>query len=115
MRTTLCLTGLALLFLPLIGCAAPNPPATVQTLDLDRYAGRWYEIARYPNRFQRDLVAVTADYDLRDDGRITVTNQGRVKTLDGKLKSITGKARVPDADEPAKLEVQFFWPFWGDY
>lgn len=86
---------------------------TVPALDLQRYAGTWYEIARLPNSFEKNLDCVTATYTIRPDGRVTVENKG-VKA-DGSLSSIKGVAWVPDRDEPAKLKVRFFWPFAGKY
>lgn len=59
---------------------------TVKYVDINRYSGRWYEIARFPHSFEKDLVGVTATYTLRKDGKIDVLNQGYFKTLDGKLK-----------------------------
>lgn len=96
--------------------------APVASLDLERYAGQWYEIARLPNRFQRDCASdVTATYVLRDDGRIDVIN--RCKKADGEPMEATGIARLSAEDEPAsKLKVRFapaflsILPFvWADY
>ena len=57
------------------GCGAFNPPLeTVNFVNLERYTGRWYEIARYPHFFERGCTGVTADYSIRDDGRIEVIN-----------------------------------------
>jgi lipocalin len=88
--------------------------STVESFTLDKYLGTWYEIARLPNRFEKDLVGVTATYKMRDDGKVAVINQGFKNTLDGKLKKATGKARIPDPTK-AKLEVSFFWIFYSDY
>lgn len=88
---------------------------TVNELDLNRYLGTWYEIARFPHSFEKDLVGVTATYSMRDDGKIKVVNQGYEKTLDGKLSVAIGKAKIPNKAEPAKLKVSFFWIFYGDY
>lgn len=91
------------------------PMSVVQTLDLDRYLGRWYEIARFPNRFEKGCVGVTADYSLRTDGKIRVLNSCRKNTLDGPLKQADGQATVV---APGKLSVTFVpWlPFAkGDY
>ncbi len=107
-----------LLFLLMTGTIAAEqspPPQVVEKVDLQRYLGVWYEIARYPNRFERDCVAATATYSLRDDGRIDVLNQCRLKTLDGKPKAARGKAWIVDPATNAKLKVSFFWPFSGDY
>jgi len=106
-------TGAVMAFL-LAGDNRP-PLRTVARVDLTRYAGTWYEIARYPNRFQKDCVATTATYTLRPDGRVTVVNRCRSKTLDGKPKEAKGIAWVVDTASNAKLKVRFFWPFSGDY
>jgi apolipoprotein D and lipocalin family protein len=92
-----------------------KPLEVVDHVDLARYAGTWYEIATIPQRFQKDCVGVTATYSLRPDGKIRVINRCRKKTLDGELRDIEGKAWVVDAKTNAKLKVQFFWPFSGDY
>ena len=99
------------------GVAQAKDPylAAVDSVDLDRYLGTWYEIARYPAWFQRDCTAVTAQYSLRDDGKIKVVNSCRKKTLDGKLKQANGRAKIIDDGSNAKLKVSFFGPFWGDY
>ncbi len=89
--------------------------AVVPHVDIERYLGTWYEIARYPNRFQKECVAVTADYSLRDDGKIRVVNACRKGGLDGPIESIEGKAWVVDRETNARLKVQFFWPFRGAY
>lgn len=88
---------------------------TVQSVDLNRYMGTWYEIASFPQRFQKGCVASTATYSLRNDGKVSVFNQCRNETLDGKLRSAKGTAWVVDKRTNAKLKVRFFWPFSGDY
>lgn len=86
----------------------------VQSVDLTRYAGRWYEIARLPNSFQKKCAdAVTADYSLRKDGKIEVIN--RCRKASGKYATAKGKAKIVDKNTNAKLKVTFFWPFYGDY
>ena len=104
----------------LLGCSLIRKesvpgPEVVPHVDIERYLGTWYEIARYPNWFQKKCVAVTADYSLRDDGKIRVVNACRKGSLDGPVKSIEGKAWVVDKETNARLEVQFFWPFRGAY
>jgi lipocalin len=84
-------------------------------VDLKRYTGTWYEIARFPNSFERGLKCVTATYTLRDDGRITVLNKGHKIENPGIVKESQGIAWVPDKTYPGKLKVRFFWPFAGDY
>ena len=88
---------------------------TVKGLELDRYLGKWYEIARFPNRFEKELVGVTANYSMRDDGKIEVLNEGRKGDLNGELKQAKGKAKVPDMSNPAALKVSFFLFFYADY
>jgi apolipoprotein D and lipocalin family protein len=87
----------------------------VPTVDLARYAGKWYEIARLPNRFQRMCASDTsAMYALRGDGKITVVNECR--TADARITSAHGTAHVASKAGPsAKLKATFFWPFYGDY
>ncbi len=88
---------------------------SVGQIDLARYTGTWYEILRLPNRFEKGLKCITATYTLRSDGKITVLNRGH-KQYDPTLESeATGKAWVPDPKQPARLKVQFFWPFSGNY
>lgn len=106
-----------LLVAHLLSCTTPGSPlAVVEEVDLDRYQGRWYEIASFPQSFQRGCVATTADYSSREDGRIRVVNQCRTDTFDGELRTIEGVAWVSDeGGSNAKLRVQFFWPFSGAY
>ena len=92
-----------------------NPPDVVPHVDLERYMGTWYEIARYPNRFEKGCVDVTATYTLRQDGKVTVLNECIAETPKEKRKSIQGVAWVPDPTANAKLKVRFFWPFSADY
>jgi len=101
----------------LAGCAhAPSGPPvrTVEHVDLQRYMGRWYEIATIPMSFQKGCVGVTADYALRKDGDVDVVNTCRPERLDAEPRTATGKAWAVDPSG-ARLEVQFFWPFHGAY
>ena len=78
----------------------PTPVTVVSEVDLDRYAGRWHEIARLPNRFQEDCACcVTATYTVREDGRLTVVNECR--TADGTPKSAEGEAKLAAKDGPS--------------
>lgn len=100
---------------------AQEPVRPVDAVDLDRYVGRWFEIARFPNRFQRGCAGdVTASYTRRPDGRIDVVN--RCRADDGRVTEASGIARVADTRTFAKLKVRFapawlsFLPWvWGDY
>ena len=112
------LTGILLLS----GCATTstvrlNLPElqTVSHVDLNRYLGTWYDIASFPQRFQKGCTGSTATYTIRDDGDIDVVNRCRLNSLDGKEKMANGRARVVDKATNAKLKVSFFRPFWGDY
>ncbi len=88
----------------------------VNELDVQKYLGTWYEIARFDHSFERGLVGVTANYSLRDDGKIKVINSGYKDSLDGKFSQAIGKAKIPDPiNEQAKLKVSFFLFFYGDY
>jgi len=110
----------------LTACTTPGPPsvptlATVPRVDLDRYVGRWHEVARTPNWFQRNCAAdVTADYARRPDGNVSVVNSCR--RADGAVDRAEGTARVVDPATNAKLEVAFApeglrWipAVWGNY
>lgn len=116
------LARLVLGALSVAGCAATTtarlhlpPLATVPHVDLERYLGTWYEIASFPQRFQRGCTGTTATYARNADGTIAVLNRCRKGSLDGEEKSAEGRARVVDPSTNAKLEVSFFRPFWGDY
>jgi len=91
-----------------------HPLKTVDSVDLQRYAGDWYEIARYPNRFQRDCDSdVHVRYTLQGSGKLSVRNECR--KANGKPDIANGTAKVVDTKSNAKLKVTFFWPFYGDY
>ncbi len=121
------LPRLALLLAPfaltlLGGCKATStarlglpPLQAVESVDLERYLGTWYEIASFPQSFQRGCTATTATYTLAGEGEIEVLNRCRKGTPEGPEDSARGRARVIDAATNAKLEVSFFGPFWGDY
>jgi len=98
--------------------SAEAPPPTVERVDLERYAGLWHEIARYPNSFERGCTNTTAEYTLREDGKVTVVNSCDIKGRDGR-KTAEGIARVVEGSNNSKLKVKFApsWvPFaWGDY
>ncbi len=99
--------------------SSSSVPVTVSHVDLKRYIGLWYEIARIPNSFQRDCARnTTASYELQPDGRIRVIN--RCVGADGVVKEAKGVARVVDTTGNSKLEVSFVrilgvQLFWGDY
>lgn len=100
---------------------AAEPLATIPSLDVPRYLGTWYEIAKYPNRFQRECKSATsAQYSKAGDGTLTVVN--RCRRDDGSISEAVGTARQLGPDTSPKLKVRFapqwlsFLPFvWGDY
>ena len=113
---------IAILMLSLAACGGPpvnrdlsRQLTTVPAVDLNRYAGVWYEVARFENSFEKDCVGVTATYGRNPDGTISVKNSCRMKALDGEENVAEGVARVIDTATNAKLAVSFFWPFFGDY
>jgi apolipoprotein D and lipocalin family protein len=102
--------------------ASPEPVRAIASLDLQRYAGQWYEVARFPSWFERKCVGqATANYELRPDGSIKVVNTCR--TADSSINRAEGAARLADRDGPAsKLKVRFAPGFlswlpmvWADY
>lgn len=113
---------LASIFFVHLACAATssersgrNLPETVKHVSLARYAGKWYEIASFPHSFQKGCFGTTATYTLRSDGGLDVVNRCRKGSLKGREEIVRGRARVVDPRSNAKLQVSFFWPFWGDY
>lgn len=116
--------ALLLVTTPSLMAQAPAPPPVhaVPSVDLARYAGRWHEVARFPNRFQQACAReTTADYELLPDSTLRVTN--RCRRADGSVLEATGRARLADAKGPtSRLKVRFapawlsFLPMvWGDY
>ena len=110
-----------LLVLAAFNAAAQEPMTTVPGIEVPRYLGTWYEIAKFPNRFQKMCASNTsAQYSARPDGSLSVRN--RCTDIDGKISEVEGQARqIGNATSP-KLEVRFapawlsFLPFvWGDY
>jgi len=119
MRTGMPVTamlGLGLMVFGCTGAAKDKPPLTVvDSVNLDRYLGTWYEIASYPAWFQKGCIGSKAEYTLLPDGKIQVVNRCRKDSLDGPLKEAKGKAEVVDTASNAKLRVGFFWPLKGNY
>jgi len=95
--------------------SAAEPLKTVPTLDVSRYLGRWYEVARFQHSFEKTLVGATAEYSLREDGKIAVLNSGFKISLDGRYRSVKAVAWVPDPAKPGAIKVKFFGLFPSDY
>ena len=87
---------------------------TVEQVDLERYMGKWYEIAAFPNWFQNDCYCTMAEYELNGD-HVSVRNSCRKGSSQGNLDLATGKAYAVSGSNNSRLKVQFFWPFKGDY
>jgi apolipoprotein D and lipocalin family protein len=99
----------------LVGCVgAPEGLTPVGGFELERYLGRWYEIARLDHSFERGLTDVTAEYVKRPDGGISVTNRG-FDPAKGRWREAHGVARFTGDASVASLKVSFFRPFWGGY
>lgn len=88
------------------GCATGTPPETVAFVDVERYTGVWYEIASYPQFFNRGLVNTTAEYQIVDEGELSVLNKAN-EGPGGEETSISGSAFVVDEESNAKLRVSF--------
>jgi apolipoprotein D and lipocalin family protein len=88
---------------------------TVPNVDLKKYCGKWYEIASYPQRFQKGCHCTTAEYTLTDKDYVIVENRCNRDSVSGKQSYIKGKAFVEKNSGNAKLKVQFFWPFRAKY
>lgn len=105
----------AVITLLMTGCVStPDGVKPVEPFDIDRYLGRWYEIARLDHSFERGLSEVTADYSLRDDGLVRVINRGYDKQQE-RWKEAEGKARFVHESSQGFLKVSFFGPFYGSY
>lgn len=95
-----------------ISSCSMKPLETVQHVDIEKYMGRWYEIAAFPQRFEKGCSCTIAEYSLKENGTVRVRNSCRKG--DGNKVSV-GKAKITDKGTNAKLKVTFFWPFWGKY
>ena len=101
----------------IMGCGGIGIPENVTPVDnfnLERYLGKWYEIARLDHSFERGLTKVTADYSLRDDGGVRVLNRG-YSVEDSSWKEAEGKAYFVKKPDQGYLKVSFFGPFYGSY
>lgn len=113
-------TRLSILFLAALlglGACSTTPPegmSAVTPFDIQRYAGKWYEIARLDHSFERGLSDISANYRQRDDGRVEVTNRG-YDTKKGEWRQAVGNALFTGENTRASLKVSFFGPFYGGY
>jgi len=101
--------------LALTGCVnIPDNVEAVHDFELQRYLGKWYEIARLDHSFERDLISVTADYTLRQEGGIRVVNRG-FNSRSGEWEQAEGRAYFVDQPDIGRLKVSFFGPFYSGY
>ena len=109
--------NLIFLFIVLISNLMANSQTleTVPNVDINKYSGKWYEIASYPQRFQKGCHCTTAEYTLSDKGYVIVENRCNKDSISGEEGYIKGKAFITKNSGNAKLKVQFFWPFKGKY
>ena len=104
-----------LLGLLFTGCVRiPENVKPVEHFNLQKYLGKWYEIARLDHSFERGLTRVTAEYSLQDDGGVKVLNRG-YRAEESTWKEIVGKAYFVRASDQGYLKVSFFGPFYGSY
>ncbi len=103
------------LVLFIMGCAGiPDNVQPVDNFILQKYLGKWYEIARLDHAFEKGLTQVSADYSLRDDGGVKVLNRG-YSTKENSWKEVEGKAYFVRGSNQGYLKVSFFGPFYGSY
>lgn len=120
-KTLACLAIIPLALAASACVGTPGPvgnssvPQPAKPVVLDAYLGKWFEYGRYEAPFQKGCEGVTAEYSLRDDGKIRVVNSCYRGSLEGKFDQSTGKAKVVEDSKGAKLKVSFFGPFYGDY
>lgn len=111
----------ALIVLLLSACAAGpvgnrSVPQPAKAVELESYLGKWYEIARYENRFEEGCESVTAEYSALPDGEISIINSCRQGSVAGPLKQADGKAKVVEGSNNTKFKVSFWGPFYiGNY
>lgn len=109
--------ALGILSLTLINSCSvgiPKGATAVQNFNAKKYLGKWYEVARFDYRFEKNLNNVTATYSMKDNGSIKVDNRG-YDYIKNKWKESIGEAKFVENDKIAKLKVSFFKPFWGGY
>jgi apolipoprotein D and lipocalin family protein len=106
---------LFIFLISIAGCVGvPENITPVKEFDLQKYMGKWYEIARLDHSFERGLENVSAEYSLREGGGVVVNNRG-YSTKEQKWKDITGKAFFVNEENEGYFKVSFFGPFYGSY
>ncbi len=110
----LVLSGAALLALSSCKATIPENAVAVKNFSLERYLGKWYEIARIDFKHEKGLNNVTAEYSLKEDGSVKVDNKG-FDYVKNEWKNSVGKAKFVDKEDEARLKVSFFGPFYSGY
>ena len=106
---------LSIAIIILCGCLGmPKAVQPVNEFELDRYLGKWFEIARLDHSFEKGLTNVTAEYRMREDGGVSVVNSG-FSAKENKWREAEGKAYFVNSESEGHLKVSFFGPFYGSY
>ena len=114
-RAPLLLAQIALLGLAFAGCRNDPPLEVAPSLDLQRFQGKWYEIAKLPRPTQVQCTATTQFVTVAPDRSVSIVNECKVGSTTGPTRAVSAKGTVPDASVPAKLSVDFGGGFYGDY
>ncbi len=111
------ISAIIVIILIAFGCTSTNyaPLDVVNKVDVQKYLGNWYEIALLPNSFEEGCNCTTAEYSIIDATTLRVINRCRKDSVNGEIDEAKGKAFIVEGSHNAKLRVQFFWPFRGDY
>jgi apolipoprotein D and lipocalin family protein len=115
MRYLIVFGFIVVLSLVFMTSSTSQPLQTVPNVDISKYCGKWYEIASFPQRFQKGCHCTTAEYTLSDAGYVVVENRCNKDSVHGSESYIKGKAFVVPNSGNARLKVQFFWPFRAKY
>ncbi len=103
------------LLLLIFSCTTPPEIKDEPVINYKLYQGKWYEIARLPNPVENGLNCITLTYEFQDEGVMTVTSKGVNKTDPEDIKTLSGRAWIPDEKAPDKIKIQFIWPITIDY
>lgn len=114
MKLNMYLMCLALIVLTSCSVGIPDGASAIRDFQSEKYLGKWFEIARFDFKFERDLDNVTAEYSKKENGHIKVVNRG-FHTIDKVWKQSVGEARFVNDPSEARLKVSFFKPFWAGY
>lgn len=109
-----CLGILGLIALKSCSAGIPEKATAIQNFESQKYLGKWYEIARFDYKFEKNMNQVTATYSKNPDGTIKVENRG-YDYVKKEWKQSTGEAKFVNSDNEARLKVSFFKPFWSGY